>query len=60
MYPKPKVARLYHLTDGPSELNDLTNRPTPQEAKQQFLRRLLVLQKEFGDELYLTAAFSNR
>lgn len=57
LYPKAKVARLYHLSQDPSELKDLAEDPARKETTQRLFRRLLALQKEFGDKLDLTAVF---
>jgi choline-sulfatase len=57
LYPKSKVARLYHLAEDPSELKDLANNREHQGTKQRLFGRLLALQKELGDTLDLKAAF---
>lgn len=59
LYPKAKVARLYHLAEDPSELKDLADDPAHKETTQRLFRRLLALQQEFGDKLDLTVAFPN-
>jgi choline-sulfatase len=57
LYPKAQVARLYHLADDPQEMRDLAADAARGPVQQRLFRRLLLLQKELGDKLDLTAAF---
>ena len=57
LYPKAKVARLYHIAEDPLEKNDLAADPSMAEKKRALFTRLLELQKELGDSLDLTTVF---
>ena len=57
LYPKAKVARLYHLTEDPLEMTDLANEPAQAKRKGGLFKRLLGLQKDLADPLDLVAAF---
>ena len=59
LYPKAKVARLYHLADDPGEARDLAADPAHAERRRDLFKRLLALQKELADKVDLTAAFPN-
>jgi choline-sulfatase len=57
LYPKAKVARLYHVAEDPMEKNDLANDPSMAGKKRDLFARLLELQKDLGDPLDLTTVF---
>ncbi len=53
VYPKAKVARLYHLSADPDEMKDLAADPAHAERRRALFKRLLALQKELDDKLDL-------
>lgn len=59
LYPKARVARLYHLAADADEMNDLAADPAHADRRHALFQRLLALQKELADALDLTAAFPN-
>jgi choline-sulfatase len=58
LYPSAKVARLYHLAADPDERRDLAADPAHADRRRAIFARLRALQRELGDSLDLTAAFS--
>jgi choline-sulfatase len=52
-YPKPKVLRLYNLSEDPQEMNDLANAPQHTERIAMLLQKLTDLQKRLGDQVSL-------
>ncbi len=59
LYPKAKVARLYHLADDPLEQTDLADDPAQTERTKALFAKLRELQIEFDDPLDLSSAFPN-
>jgi choline-sulfatase len=59
LYPKARVARLYHVAADPDELRDLTADPAHANRRAALFQRLRTLQKELADPLNLTATFPN-
>ena len=57
LYPKIKRARLYHLQDDPLEMKDLAGSTESKPIIKRLFARLLVLQKETGDELDLQSVY---
>lgn len=57
LYPKAKVARLYHLAEDPQEMRDLAAEPAQAERKKALFAKLRGLQAEFDDTLDLEAVF---
>lgn len=57
LYPKIKVARLYHLAKDPQEMRDLAGDPENAGRMKGLYRRLVELQKETGDTLELATPF---
>lgn len=57
LYPKAKIARLYHVAADPLELTDLAADPATAETQRRLFRRLQQLQAELGDPLELAATF---
>ena len=57
VYPKARVARLYHLAADAEEMNDLAADPVHSGRRRALFRRLLAMQKDLADELDLTTAF---
>ncbi|MGE9267355.1 MAG: sulfatase-like hydrolase/transferase [Verrucomicrobiales bacterium] len=53
LYPKARVARLFHLTEDPFEMTDLLAAGHEKERAQALLEKLRVLQKKYGDPLHL-------
>ncbi len=49
LYPKARVARLYHLAEDPQEMRDLAADPAMTAKKRELFARFLELQKEFDD-----------
>ncbi|MBE7501389.1 MAG: sulfatase-like hydrolase/transferase [Verrucomicrobiales bacterium] len=60
LYPKARVARLYHLAVDPGETRDLSGDPAHAARRQALFQRLRTLQQELADPLDLTAAFPQR
>jgi arylsulfatase A-like enzyme len=58
LYPRARVARLYHLARDPMERNDLASDPKHATTKKQLFAQLLRLQEELGDTLDLQRTFS--
>jgi choline-sulfatase len=59
LYPKARVARLYHVAADPDERHDLAADPTHADRRAALFQRLLALQRELADPLDLTTAFPN-
>ncbi len=57
VYPKARVARLYHVAADPQEMEDLASDPNHAARRSQLLDRLIALQREFEDPLELKDAF---
>ena len=57
LYPKSKVARLYHVAKDPLELKDLADDAAQAERKKALFAKLLKLQKELEDPLDVVALF---
>lgn len=53
VYPEAKVARLYHVAEDPLEMRDLAGEAGQRGTKQRLFKRLVELQKQFGDEVDL-------
>lgn len=59
LYPKAKVAKLYHLTEDPQEMKDLAADPAMAGRTKALFRKFQDLQKQYNDTLNLTKAFPN-
>lgn len=59
LYPKARVARLYHVAADPEELHDLAADPSHSARRAALFQRLSALQRELADPLELTTAFPN-
>lgn len=59
-YPKAKVLRLYHLTEDPHEMKDLSNAAEHFAVKKALFQRLVKLSSDLGDSLDLDKAFTTR
>lgn len=57
LYPKGSVARLYHLTKDPYEMNDLARDPSNLAKKAELFAELLRLQVSLDDPLDLRASY---
>lgn len=57
LYPKAKVARLYHVANDPLELEDLADDPAQVERKKALFAKFLELQIEFEDSLDVAALY---
>lgn len=57
LYPKARVARLYHVAADPDERHDLAADPAHAGRRAALFQRLLALQRELADPLDLTATF---
>ena len=57
LYPRGKIARLYHVADDSEELKDLADSPNSKPIMKRLFAKLLELQKETGDTLDLAAAY---
>ena len=57
LYPKSKVARLYHVAKDPLELKDLADNAEQAERKKALFAKFLKLQKELEDPLDVLALF---
>jgi arylsulfatase A-like enzyme len=57
LYPEAEVAKLYHLTADPQEMNDLAADPAMGERMKALFAKLQELQKQYGDKLNLAKAF---
>ena len=57
LYPKAKVARLYHVANDPLEMRDLAGDPAQTDRKKALFTRLLELQNELGDPLDVAAVY---
>jgi len=57
LYPKAKVARLYHVANDPLEMRDLAADPAQADRKKALFTRLLELQNELGDPLDVAAVY---
>ncbi|MCB1206863.1 MAG: sulfatase-like hydrolase/transferase, partial [Verrucomicrobiae bacterium] len=57
LYPKAKVARLYHIAEDPQEQKDLAGDPAMAERKRALFAKFLELQKSLEDSLDLTSVF---
>ncbi len=53
LYPKAKVAKLYHLAEDPQEMKDLAADPATAGRKKALFAKLRELQMEFDDKLKL-------
>jgi choline-sulfatase len=58
LYPKARVARLYHVAVDPDELHDLAADAKEATRKRQLFDRLRTLQRQFDDSLDLAKDFS--
>jgi choline-sulfatase len=59
LYPKAKVAKLYHLTEDPQEMKDLAADPAMAGRTKALFRKFQDLQKQYNDTLNLAKAFPN-
>lgn len=59
LYPKARVARLYHVAADPDERHDLATDPAHADRRAALFQRLRALQRELADPLDLTATFPN-
>ncbi len=59
LYPKAKVAKLYHLTEDPQEMKDLAADPAMAGRTKALFRKFQDLQKQYNDSLNLAKAFPN-
>jgi choline-sulfatase len=59
LYPKAKVAKLYHLTEDPQETKDLAAVPAMAKRKKALFAKFQELQKQYNDTLNLDKVFSN-
>lgn len=59
LYPKAKVAKLYHLTEDPQEMKDLAADPAMAGRTKALFRKFQDLQKQYNDTLNITKAFPN-
>jgi arylsulfatase A-like enzyme len=59
LYPKAKVAKLYHLTEDPQEMKDLAADPAMAGRTKALFKKFQELQKQYNDTLNLTKAFPN-
>ncbi len=57
LYPNAKVAKLFHLTDDPQEMKDLSADPTMEDRKKALFAKLRDLQADFSDKLDLETLF---
>lgn len=59
LYPRAKVARLYHVAADPQEMTDLAADGTQSGRKKDLFARLQALQREFDDKLDLAKSFAD-
>jgi arylsulfatase A-like enzyme len=59
LYPKAKVAKLYHLTKDPQETKDLAAVPAMAKRKKALFAKFQELQKQYNDTLNLDKVFPN-
>ncbi|MEX0742229.1 MAG: sulfatase-like hydrolase/transferase, partial [Phycisphaeraceae bacterium] len=59
LYPKARVARLYHVAADPDELRDLATAPAHAGRRAELFQRLRLMQGELADPLDLTTSFPN-
>lgn len=59
LYPKAKVAKLFHLTDDPHELKDLAADPAMTNRQRALFAKFKELQQETNDRLNLDRVFPN-
>jgi arylsulfatase A-like enzyme len=59
LYPKAKVAKLYHLTEDPQEMKDHAADPAMAGRTKALFRKFQDLQKQYNDTLNLAKAFPN-
>eukprot|EP00752_Nemacystus_decipiens_P013669 g12122.t1 len=57
LYPKAKVAKLFHLDEDPKEINDLADKPASKPIIKKLFAKLLELQVDTRDELDLRAVY---
>ena len=57
LYPKAKVARLYHVANDPLELQDLADDPAQGVRKKALFAKFLELQNELEDPLDVAAVY---
>jgi choline-sulfatase len=57
LYPKAKVAKLYHLTEDPQETENLAADPAMAVRKKALFAKFQQLQKQYNDRLDLKMAF---
>lgn len=57
LYPGIRVAKLYHLTEDPLEMADLSKLPAHRDRLGDLFKRLLAQQQELGDGFDLRAAY---
>ncbi|MHB9009980.1 MAG: sulfatase-like hydrolase/transferase, partial [Limisphaerales bacterium] len=57
LYPRARVARLYHVAADPDERRDLAAEPAHADRRRALFQRLRALQQELADPLDLTTAF---
>ena len=57
LYPKAKVAKLYHLAADPQETKDLAADPAMTKRKKQLFAKFRELQQRYQDPLKLDAVF---
>jgi choline-sulfatase len=53
LFPKIKKAQLFHMTDDPEEMSDLSEKPGSKDIMKKLFAELQELQKESGDKLDL-------
>lgn len=59
LYPKAKVAKLYHLAEDPQETKDLAADPAMSARKKSLFAKFQELQKQYSDTLDLEPVFPN-
>jgi choline-sulfatase len=59
LYPSAKVRRLYHVAADPGEMRDLARDPAHADLRRSLFARLQTMQRELGDSLDLSGAFSD-
>jgi choline-sulfatase len=57
LYPKAKVAKLYHLTEDPQEMKDLAAYPAMADRKKALFAKFLELQQRYDDQLEMESLF---
>jgi choline-sulfatase len=57
LYPKAKVAKLYHLNEDPQEMKDLAAYPAMADRKIALFAKFLELQQRYDDQLEMESLF---